>query len=76
MADDRRGGLLGVVLPAGVLVALDADRFGAEELAEDGVGLQVGAGRVAEAVATAAILLAKQAGEGAPVGGLAGPMWK
>ena len=32
VADDGRRGLLGVVLPAGVLVALDADRLGSEQL--------------------------------------------
>src|SRR6187200_2844203 len=60
VADDRRGGLLGLVLPAGLLGDLDAEAVGAEQAGDGGVVLEVGAGRVAPRVAAAAVLLAEQ----------------
>jgi hypothetical protein len=64
VADEGRGGLLGLVLEPGVLVDLDADALGVEQLGHRLVVLEVRAGRVAPRVAAAAVLLAEQAGHG------------
>ena len=63
VADQRRGRLLGLVLEPGLLGDLDAEAVGAEQLGHGHVVLEVRAGRVAPGVATAAVLLAEQAGE-------------
>ena len=47
VADDRRGGLLGLVLEAGLLADLDAEPVGAEQLGDAEVVLQVRARGVA-----------------------------
>ncbi len=64
VADDGGGGLLGLVLPAGLLAHLDAEAVGAEQAGDGGVVLQVGAGRVAPRVAAAAVLLAEETAQG------------
>ena len=58
-----RGGLLGLVLEAGLLADLEAEAGAVEELPGLLVVLQVRAGRVAARVAAAAVLLAEQAVE-------------
>src|SRR5690606_7300802 len=63
MADQRRGGLLGLVLEAGLLAALQADALAAEQAEHGHVVLEVGAGGVAPRVAAAPVLLAEQAGQ-------------
>src|SRR6187399_3257408 len=60
VADDRRRGLLGLVLPAGLLAHLDAEALGAEQAGHGGVVLEVRTGRVAGGVAPTAVLLAEQ----------------
>src|SRR6188472_748399 len=60
VADDRRRGLFGLVLPAGLLADLDAEALGAEQAGHGGVVLEVRTGRVAGRVAPTAVLLAEQ----------------
>src|SRR5690606_20068478 len=60
VADDRRGGLLRVVLPSGLLAHLDAEPLGAQDPGNGGVVLEVGAGGIPPRVATTSILLAEQ----------------
>src|SRR5438309_10421448 len=73
VADDRRGRLLGLVLPLGLGAHLDADAVGLEELGHLGVVLQVRAGGITPGVAAAAVLLAEEAGEGRAVFGREAP---
>src|SRR5690242_12100386 len=61
--DDRRGRLLGLVLVAGLLGALEADALPTEQLEHLGVVLEVGARGVPPRVPATAVLLAEQAGE-------------
>src|SRR4029453_5167462 len=67
VADDRRGGLLGLGLEARVLVALQANPLTLQQVQYLLVVLEVRAGGVAPRVAPAAVLLAEQAGERGPV---------
>src|SRR5438477_2941881 len=67
MADERRGGLLGLVLPTRFFVALDTDVLGAQQLGDLGVVFEIGAGGIAPRIAPTAILLAEQAGQRRPV---------
>lgn len=60
VADDRRGRLLGLVLPPGFLAHVDADAARLENAGDRRVVLQVGARGVSPAVATTAVLLAEQ----------------
>lgn len=57
LADDRRGGVFGLVLPISVLADLDAEPLGAEQSGNGGVVLEVGARRVAPRLASAAVVL-------------------
>src|SRR5947209_5042338 len=67
MADDCRGGLFGLVLPAGVLIDLDTEAIGAEQLGRFGVVFQVRAGGIAPGVPATPVLLTEQTGEGGAV---------
>src|SRR4051795_12637011 len=64
VADDRRGGLFRLVLEPRLLVHLDADATGVEQLGDLLVVLEVGAGGIAPGVAAAPILLVEQPGQG------------
>src|SRR5436190_9742552 len=63
MQDDRRSRLLGLVLEAGLLRALEPDAFAIEQREHLGVVLEVGTRRIAPRVPATAVLLAEQAGE-------------
>ena len=63
VADQGRGGLLGLVLEACLLVDLDAQPTGLEQLGHLLVVFEVGARRVPPRVAPTAVLLAEQAVE-------------
>ena len=67
VADDGAGGLLGLELEARLLVDLDPDPGGVEQVGHPFVVGQVGAGGVAPRVAPAAVLLAEQPGQAGPV---------
>src|SRR3990172_13444146 len=60
VADDGRGGLLGLVLPAGLLTDGDADPIGVEQVGHPGVVLEIGTCRVSPRVSSPPPLLAEQ----------------
>ena len=61
VADERAGRLLGLVLVAGLLGALEADARAVEQVEDRDVVLEVRACRVAAGVAAAAVLLPEEA---------------